>query len=256
MSAIIPGAAYFEGHFPGRPVLPGVALLALVLEALARDTGRPGALRGIRFARLRRPVLPGDRLELDARDGEGGRVRFDLRCDGALVANGELALGDPGEPDAPQRDAFGASPVAGAPPPVDQLLPQQPPMRFVTSVVGEASDGLVCAVRIPAACALVAHGSAPALAALEAAAQAAAAWEAMRRWRAAAAASPRMGYLVAVRDVELFAARIPAEESLLAAARLAATAPPLMHYAVEVARAGRLVLRGTVATVLADELAG
>jgi hypothetical protein len=65
-----------------------------------------------------------------------------------------------------------------------------------------------------------------------------------------------MGYLVAVRDVELFAERIPAEEAFVAAARLAAKAPPLMHYAVEAARAGRLVLRGTVATVLLDELGG
>jgi hypothetical protein len=65
-----------------------------------------------------------------------------------------------------------------------------------------------------------------------------------------------MGYLVAVRDVALFAARVPADATLLASAQLAATAPPLMHYAVEVALAARPILRGTVATVLADELAG
>ncbi len=254
MTTVTPGLAYFAGHFPGRPILPGVALLAIVLETLARDTGRPAALRSIPFARLRRPVVPGDLLALEVRDGAGGRVRFDLRCNGVLAANGELALGDPGASDGAAIPVASASPIAGAVPPIEALLPQQPPMRFVTSVVGETPDGLICAVRIPPACALVADGTAPALAALEAAAQAAAAWEAMRRWRAASAASPRMGYLVAVRDVDFFAARIPADETLLASVRLDATAPPLMHYAVEVALAAQPILRGTVATVLADEL--
>jgi predicted hotdog family 3-hydroxylacyl-ACP dehydratase len=251
VTTIAPGDAYFAGHFPARPILPGVALLALVLEALAPDTGRPAALRAIPFARLRRPVVPGDRLALDARDGTGGGVRFDLRCGDVLVANGELVLG---RPEKTADTAARPTPLAGAVPPIESLLPQQPPMRFVTGVVGETPDGLACAARIPAACALAAGGSAPALAALEAAAQAAAAWEALRRWRQATSAAPRMGYLVALRDVELFAARIPADEPFVAAAHLAAKAPPLMHYAVEAALAGRLVLRGTVATVLLDEL--
>ena len=256
MSTVTPNSAYFEGHFPGRPILPGIALLAIVLETLARDAGRPAALRAIPFVRLRRPVVPGDVLAIGGRDGERGRVRFDVRCDSALVANGELMLGRPDETGSAAARAARASPAAGAAPPVASLVPQQPPMRFVTSIVEEAPDGLTCAAQIPAACALVSEGNAPALAALEAAAQTAAAWEAMRRWREASAASPRMGYLVAVRDVEFFADRIPADETLLASVRLDATAPPLMHYAVEVALAARPILRGTVATVLADELVG
>ena len=253
MSAVTLNSAYFEGHFPGRPILPGVALLAIVLETLARDTGRAAALRAIPYARLRRPVGPTDALAVEARDSEGGRVRFDVRCDGALVANGELILGPPG---GAGTATARASRAAGAAPEVASLVPQQPPMRFVTAIVAESPDGLTCAARIPAACALVSEGSAPALVALEAAAQTAAAWEGMRRWHEGDAASPRMGYLVAVRDVDFFAARIPADEPLLASAHLAATAPPLMHYAVEVTLAGRLMLRGTVATVLADELVG
>jgi predicted hotdog family 3-hydroxylacyl-ACP dehydratase len=256
MSVVTPSSAYFEGHFPGRPILPGVALLAIVLETLAQDTGRPAALRAIPFARLRRPVGPKDALAVEGRDGEGGRVRFDVRCDGALVANGELVLGSLDRIDGAAGRAAQAPPVARAVPPVASLVPQQPPMRFVTAIVAEAPDGLTCAAQIPAGCALVAEGSAPALVALEAAAQTAAAWEALRRWREASAASPRMGYLVAVRDVDLFAERIPADETVLAAVRLDATAPPLMHYAVEVTAAGRPILRGTVATVLADELVG
>jgi predicted hotdog family 3-hydroxylacyl-ACP dehydratase len=254
VSTITPGSAYFEGHFPGRPILPGVALLALVLEALARDAGRPAALRAIPFARLRRPIVPGDVLALAVREGDGGGVRVDLRRDAALVANCELILGHPDGGAA--ASAARASPPVGAVPPVEAILPQQQPMRFVTAIAGEVPDGLTCAARIPSACALVSGGSAPALAALEAAAQAAAVWEAVQRWRQASAAAPRMGYLVALREVTFFAERIPAEEPFLASARLEASAPPLMHYAVEVALDAQPILRGTVANVLADELGG
>jgi 3-hydroxyacyl-[acyl-carrier-protein] dehydratase len=64
---------FFPGHFPGSPVMPGV----LILEALAQsaallammslgpdEAGKLTFLMGIDNARFRRPVVPGDRLEL------------------------------------------------------------------------------------------------------------------------------------------------------------------------------------------------
>ncbi len=66
---------YFQGHFPGRPVMPGV----LIIEALAqaggvlsymthkeRDPGLVYYLASVENARFRRPVTPGDTLELRA----------------------------------------------------------------------------------------------------------------------------------------------------------------------------------------------
>ena len=99
--AIPVGGAWFEGHFPDRPILPGVAVLTLVLDTLAWKTRNPVSLRGIVFTRLRQLVLPGDRLELATRELGNGHTRFDLQREGTLVANGELILGHPDEPHPP-----------------------------------------------------------------------------------------------------------------------------------------------------------
>jgi 3-hydroxymyristoyl/3-hydroxydecanoyl-(acyl carrier protein) dehydratase len=242
-------APYFEGHFPGRPILPGVVELALMAEAAVRVAGRDDPVHTIPFARLRHVVVPGDRLEIAARKAAGRRVRVDLVRGETLVANAAFELGalQPGAASAPETTIV--LPPPDAPPP-EALLPQHPPMRFLTAIVGETPDGLICTARLPGACALAAGGSAPAFATLEAAAQAAAAWEALRRWREGGGAAPRMGYLVAVRDVVLFAREVPADTNLVASVRLTAAAPPLTHYAVEVDHGERRVLRGTIATVL------
>jgi predicted hotdog family 3-hydroxylacyl-ACP dehydratase len=241
--------AYFEGHFPGRPILPAVALLALVVETLARESRRPVPLRAIPFVRLRQLVTPGDRLTLVAHERDGGRVSVELRHDDSLVANGELGFG---EPEAFAGTMARPTAAAGQAAPVEALLPQRPPMRLVTAILEETAEGLVCEARIPAACALVAGGSAPTLAAVEAAAQAAALWEGVRRWRESPSAGPRIGYLVALRELAFFTARIPAEAPLVASVRLDAAAPPLTHYAVEVDHDGAAVLRGKIATYLTD----
>jgi UDP-N-acetylglucosamine acyltransferase len=58
--------SYFDGHFPGAPVFPGVLLCEALaqLGAVAVAEGDDVALRGVQRARFRRPVLPGDALDL------------------------------------------------------------------------------------------------------------------------------------------------------------------------------------------------
>ncbi|MEO8309641.1 MAG: hypothetical protein ABI520_00575 [Caldimonas sp.] len=88
----------FDGHFPGQPVLPGVALLAEVLEAargeplLAACIGTAPRLGIVKFLA---PVCPGALLAIDFRLGER---TIDWRVgDGQReVASGKIARADLG----------------------------------------------------------------------------------------------------------------------------------------------------------------
>ncbi len=239
----IPGdGAWFEGHFPGRPILPGIAALALLADA---HDGGP--VQRIVHARFRQVIAPGERLALAWSEGAAGAMRAALSRDGVPVLQAELLFGVP----APAR---ASSLVPGKPietPPLDRLLPHRAPMRFVDALFAEFADGADCAARIPSSCAVVRDGAAPAFAALEACAQTAALWEALRRSREAGAATPRMGYLVGLRDVTLHRASIAADTSFTTRVRLAAAALPLIHYRAEVSLGGDTILTGTFATVLA-----
>ncbi|HTU65271.1 MAG TPA: hypothetical protein VMF52_04940 [Steroidobacteraceae bacterium] len=80
----------YAGHFPGRPIVPGVLLLDLVVEAIGQ--GAPRALAAVKFHQA---VLPGDALTVRWRREES---RLSFRCERstagqpALVADGVLTL--------------------------------------------------------------------------------------------------------------------------------------------------------------------
>jgi 3-hydroxyacyl-[acyl-carrier-protein] dehydratase len=244
-----PSGPLYSGHFPGRPVLPGVGLLDLALRALAAAGASP-ALREIAALRLRRLIAPGERLELEVKAFDsGGRARLEVRRAAEVVASGVVVLGEPlpwAEPAVPDRRPRQPSAV----PDLDDLLPHRPPMRFVEGIETETDGGVVCSVRVPKKSAFTERGSAPALVALEMAAQSAAAFEALVRFRKGGDAGTRVGYLVGARDVRFARARVPAGVTLFAAVRLSGIAPPLSTYSFDVADASGVVASGTVSTWL------
>ena len=93
----------FQGHFPGRPIMPGVLILegfaqAAVILMLAADPGAPENqvyyYLGIDNARFKKPVLPGDQLELEVlfdRAMRGiGKFNCTARVAGEVVAEASI----------------------------------------------------------------------------------------------------------------------------------------------------------------------
>lgn len=91
----------FTGHFPDRPIMPGV----LIIEALAQvgavlmlqgeaHRGKLALFAGIDACRFRRMVVPGDQLRLEVEvlrlKGAFGKVQATATVDGALAAEAEL----------------------------------------------------------------------------------------------------------------------------------------------------------------------
>ena len=80
----------YAGHFPGRPILPGVVLLDRAQRVL--QAAGLGPISGVAQAKFLSPVLPGEALMLDYEVGPTG-VRFEIRCEARRIANGRFTLG-------------------------------------------------------------------------------------------------------------------------------------------------------------------
>jgi 3-hydroxymyristoyl/3-hydroxydecanoyl-(acyl carrier protein) dehydratase len=80
------------GHFPGRPIVPGVLLLDAVLQAAGMDQGR------LRFVKFTAPVQPGDPVDIWMHRRDPARLAFTGRRGDTVVLTGEIECGRPSTP--------------------------------------------------------------------------------------------------------------------------------------------------------------
>ena len=94
---------FFQGHFPGNPIMPGVLICealaqvgAVMLLSLPENKGKLGVFTGINNFKFRRQVVPGDTLELSAelltyRHGMG-KANVKATVEGQVAAMGEISF--------------------------------------------------------------------------------------------------------------------------------------------------------------------
>ena len=93
------GSPWFSGHFPGEPILPGIAILSMVKEAVLAEESRKGRrirIHGINRVRFRLPVRPDDLLTLAfSMSGQEGKLAypFKVSMDGKAVCSGVISAG-------------------------------------------------------------------------------------------------------------------------------------------------------------------
>ena len=89
---------FFQGHFPGHPIMPGVLIIeamaqtsaVMVVETMGRKEGRLVYFMTVDQARFRKPVVPGDRVELRVEKqrarGNVWKFKGEAYVDGTLKA--------------------------------------------------------------------------------------------------------------------------------------------------------------------------
>jgi len=88
-----PRSPYFAGHFPGHPILPGVAQLEWVSRIAAALFPSYGDFNGLHALKFQQPILPGTLLQLQLKlDLERGRLQFSLASTDGPHASGSIAF--------------------------------------------------------------------------------------------------------------------------------------------------------------------
>ncbi len=101
-TTVAPDSLWFDGHFPGSPILPGIAQLAIVSDMLRENAARGGRhieIVAIKRVRFRQMIRPSDTIrctaEPDANDPAA--YKFRVTVNGQVACNGTMVT-------APRKD--------------------------------------------------------------------------------------------------------------------------------------------------------
>ena len=85
---------WFDGHFPGEPVLPGLAQISIVFDVIQEASDGQWVVSSVSRIRFKRIIRPDDRLEVIAsplaKEADGFSFRIQVRGD--LVCSGVMRL--------------------------------------------------------------------------------------------------------------------------------------------------------------------
>ncbi len=229
-------------------MLPGVAQLAFVEAALSREAGRKMRLAALRGVRFRRAVGPGEEPEVRLAAVGDDEVRFELQLGEERVSDGAARIEETAAA-AAQAALDQGSAIRSSPeefPAVEELVPHRPPALFLRRLLARDGDGLAALAVAPGGSPFVRDGRAPAVLALEMAAQTAAALAAL----GGTGGAPGLGYLVGVREAAFPQPWLAAEALYVVTVHPAGGARALAVYDWRVEAGGVLYAGGTLSAFL------
>jgi 3-hydroxymyristoyl/3-hydroxydecanoyl-(acyl carrier protein) dehydratase len=86
-AAVGPDSPWFSGHFPGEPILPGIAQLAMALDAIKKLNQKNLRISGVKRIRFKQVIRPDDKLRITVAPHKKDALSYLFR----IMVNGELA---------------------------------------------------------------------------------------------------------------------------------------------------------------------
>jgi 3-hydroxymyristoyl/3-hydroxydecanoyl-(acyl carrier protein) dehydratase len=85
---------WFSGHFPGQPVLPGIAQLGMVLDTINQSSGQDMRVAGVSRVRFKQIIRPNDQLRIiaTAQEDHPESYVFRIMVRGELVCSGVMTV--------------------------------------------------------------------------------------------------------------------------------------------------------------------
>ena len=85
---------WYSGHFPGEPILPGIAQIVMVKETIQQAEDRRVEIAGLKRVRFKQVIQPGDEITIRVRPREGDQdvYSFQVTVDGEIACSGILSV--------------------------------------------------------------------------------------------------------------------------------------------------------------------
>lgn len=85
---------WFSGHFPGEPILPGVAQLGMVFDSIKQACGINLKISGVKRVKFKRIIKPGDKIQIIAREKNDNNslYTFQVMVDSQIACNGIMTV--------------------------------------------------------------------------------------------------------------------------------------------------------------------